>query len=85
MMCHLGNYPSRLILAIVGQKEQIKKIDMKEKEFVEKVIKMRNAQKAFFQSKSPSFLSEAKRLEREVDKMIDRIIDEEKNPSLKFD
>lgn len=54
------------------------------KEFVEKVIQMRNAQKAFFQSKSPSFLSEAIRLEREVDKMIERIIDEEKNPSLNF-
>mgnify|MGYP003303787135 FL=1 len=55
-----------------------------DKAFVEKVIQMRNAQKAFFQSKSPSFLSEAKRLEREVDQMIDRIIDEEKNPSLNF-
>lgn len=56
-----------------------------DKAFVEKVIQMRNAQKAFFQSKSPSFLSEAKRLEKEVDQMIDRIIAEEKNPSLKFD
>ena len=45
---------------------------------------MRNAQKAFFESKSPSFLSEAKRLEREVDKMIERIVDEENNPSLDF-
>lgn len=56
-----------------------------DKAFVEKVIQMRNAQKAFFKSKSPSFLSEAKRLEREVDKMIERIIEEESNPSLKFD
>ena len=56
-----------------------------DKAFVEKVIQMRNAQKAFFQSKSPSFLSKAKRLEKEVDQMIDRIIAEEKNPSLKFD
>lgn len=55
-----------------------------DKVFVEKVIQMRNAQKAFFQSKSPSFLSEAKRLEKEVDQMIDRIIDEEKNPTLNF-
>lgn len=55
-----------------------------EKAFVEKVIQMRKAQKAFFQSKSPSFLSEAKRLEREVDQMIERIIEEEKNPSLNF-
>lgn len=55
-----------------------------EKAFVEKVIQMRKAQKEFFQSKSPSFLSEAKRLEREVDKMIERIIEEEKNPSLNF-
>lgn len=55
-----------------------------DEEFLEKVIQMRNAQKAFFQSKSPSFLSEAKRLEKEVDQMIDRIIDEEKNPSLNF-
>ena len=55
-----------------------------EKEFVQKVIQMRNAQKAFFESRSPSFLSEAKRLEREVDKMIERIVDEENNPSLNF-
>lgn len=55
-----------------------------DKVFVEKVIQMRNAQKAFFQSKSPSFLSEAKRLEKEVDQMIERIVDEEKNPSLNF-
>lgn len=55
-----------------------------DKEFVQKVIQMRNAQKAFFESRSPSFLSEAKRLEREVDQMIARIIDEEKNPSLNF-
>ena len=55
-----------------------------EKAFLEKVIQMRNAQKAFFESKSPSFLSEAKRLEREVDKMIERIVEEEKNPSLNF-
>ncbi len=55
-----------------------------DKTFVEKVIQMRNAQKAFFQSKSPSFLSEAKRLEKEVDQMIDRIIAEEKHPSLNF-
>lgn len=56
-----------------------------DKEFVQKVIQMRNAQKAFFESRSPSFLSEAKRLEREVDQMIARIIDEEKNPSLNFE
>ncbi len=55
-----------------------------EKAFVEKVIQMRNAQKAFFQSKSPSFLSKAKKLEKEVDKMIKEIIDKEKYPSLNF-
>jgi len=55
-----------------------------DKVFVEKVIQMRNAQKAFFQSKSPSFLSEAKRLEKEVDQMIERIIAEEQHPSLNF-
>lgn len=55
-----------------------------DKAFVEKVIQMRNAQKAFFQSKSPSFLSEAKRLEKEVDQMIERIIAEEQHPSLNF-
>ncbi|MBQ1297965.1 MAG: hypothetical protein IIY21_28260 [Clostridiales bacterium] len=55
-----------------------------DKVFVEKVIQMRNAQKAFFQSKSPSFLSEAKRLEREVDQMIERIVEEEQHPSLNF-
>ena len=55
-----------------------------DKVFVEKVIQMKNTKKAFFQSKSPSFLSEAKRLEKEVDQMIDRIIAEEKHPSLNF-
>lgn len=55
-----------------------------DKEFVQKVIQMRNAQKAFFESRSPSFLSEAKRLEREVDKMIEKMIEEEQNPSLNF-
>ena len=29
MMCHLNRYPPRLILAIVEQKERIKKVDMK--------------------------------------------------------
>lgn len=55
-----------------------------DKEFVQKVIQMRNAQKAFFESRSPSFLSEAKRLEREVDKMIEKIIEQERHPSLNF-
>ena len=55
-----------------------------DKEFVQKVIQMRNAQKAFFESRLPSFLSEAKRLEREVDKMIEKMIEEEQNPSLNF-
>mgnify|MGYP003407993633 CR=1 FL=1 len=56
-----------------------------DKEFVQKVIQMRNAQKAFFESRSLSFLNEAKRLEREVDKMIEKIINEENNPSLNFE
>lgn len=56
-----------------------------DKEFVQKVIKMRSAQKAFFESRSPSFLSEAKRLEREVDKMIERIVEDEQHPSLNFE
>lgn len=40
MICHHDNYPSRLILAIVGQKEQLKEIDMKEKEIHEKAIRL---------------------------------------------
>ena len=55
-----------------------------EKEFVQKVIQMRNAQKAYFERKSPWFLREAERLEIEVDEMIERIIDEENNPSFNF-
>lgn len=39
-MRHLDNYPSRLILAIVGLKEQLKEIDMKEKEVHEKAIRL---------------------------------------------
>jgi hypothetical protein len=54
------------------------------KEFVQRVIQMRHAQKAYFRSKSPSFLSEARRLEKEVDKMIERIIEDENSPSLNF-
>ena len=40
MMRHLNSYPSRLILAIVEQKEQIKEIDMKEKEIHDKAIRL---------------------------------------------
>ena len=40
MMRHLNNYPPRLILAIVGQKERIKEIDMKEKEIHDKAIRL---------------------------------------------
>ena len=39
-MRHLDNYQPRLILAIVGLKEQLKEIDMKEKEVHEKAIRL---------------------------------------------
>ena len=39
-MCHLDNYPSWLILATTEQKEQLKEIDMKEKEIHEKAIRL---------------------------------------------
>lgn len=40
MMRHLNSYPPRLILASTEQKEQITKVDMKEKEIHEKAIRL---------------------------------------------
>ncbi|WP_231489883.1 hypothetical protein [Pedobacter sp. Leaf170] len=39
--------------------------------FIETVDKMRNAQKEFFRTKATSAINEAKKLEKEVDAMLD--------------
>ena len=39
--------------------------------FMDTVKKMRNAQKMYFRTREKTYLEESKRLEREVDRMID--------------
>lgn len=39
--------------------------------FMDTVTKMRNAQKMYFRTREKTYLEESKRLEREVDRMID--------------
>ena len=48
---------------------------MKPKEFFDKVVQMREAQKEYFRTRSPQALSESKRLEREIDAEIKRVND----------
>ena len=60
---------------------------MNSKEFYEKVVKMREAQKNYFKYRSTSYLNESKRLEKEIDAEIARVakIQEERaNPKLDF-
>ena len=46
---------------------------MNSKEFYEKVVKMRAAQKAYFKTRSTASLNESKKLEREIDAEIERV------------
>jgi len=52
---------------------------MEHKEFIELVKKMREAQKSYFRTRDYNYLSESKKLERQVDKLIE---EESKGPSL---
>ena len=46
---------------------------MNSKEFYDKVVKMRAAQKAYFKTRSTASLNESKKLEREIDAEIERV------------
>lgn len=46
---------------------------MTPREFFDKVVDMRNAQKKYFMTRSKQHLEEAKRLEREIDDEITRV------------
>lgn len=58
---------------------------MDSKTFFEKVKRMREAQKKYFQHRSTAYLNESKKLEREIDdeiKRVQSIIDQRNNPQL---
>lgn len=46
---------------------------MNSKEFYEKVVKMRAAQKNYFKTRSTTYLKESKKLEKEIDAEIERV------------
>ena len=50
-------------------------IDMTPKEFYDKVVAMRKAQKEYFKTRLPSSLNKSKQLESEIDKEIKRVED----------
>ncbi|MBQ4479099.1 MAG: hypothetical protein II943_00495 [Victivallales bacterium] len=50
--------------------------------FEQLVFQMRWAQRQWFASKQPKFLAESRRLEREVDRELARMKEEESQPSL---
>ncbi len=58
---------------------------MESKSFFDLVVKMRQAQKNYFRFRNSSFLAESKRLEKEIDNEIERvmkIMNEKNNPRL---
>lgn len=57
---------------------------MKPREFFDKVVQMRSAQKEYFRTRSSQALSESKRLEREIDAEIKRFNDMMNNASKLF-
>jgi hypothetical protein len=50
-----------------------KEMVMNAREFFDKVVEMRNAQKKYFETRDKDVLSEAKRLEKEIDAEIRRV------------
>ena len=46
---------------------------MNARQFFDKVVEMRNAQKKYFETRDKSALDEAKRLEKEIDAEIRRV------------
>lgn len=57
---------------------------MKPKEFFDKVVQMREAQKKYFRTRSQQALSESKMLEREIDAEIKRVNDKMINGGVLF-
>lgn len=58
---------------------------MTAKQFYDTVVLMREAQKNYFKTKHSSYLCDAKRYEKEIDKEIirvDKLIIEQNNPKL---
>lgn len=58
---------------------------MDSKTFFDLVARMRNAQKEFIRTRSSSSLNVSRKLEKEIDKEIDRvrkILDNQKNPKI---
>lgn len=58
---------------------------MDAKTFFDKVKRMREAQKNYFKLRSPHYLNESKRLEKEIDdeiKRVDSIIAERNSPKI---
>jgi hypothetical protein len=50
-----------------------KEMVMNAREFFDKVVEMRNAQKKYFETRDKDVLDEAKRLEKEIDAEIRRV------------
>ena len=69
---------------LVTERRLKSKCKMKPKEFFDKVVQMREAQKEYFRTRSPQALSESKRLEREIDAEIKRVNDKMINGSELF-
>lgn len=59
-------------------------LDMNSKEFFDKVVQMREAQKKYFRTRSQQSLSESKILEREIDAEIKRVNDKMINGGVLF-
>lgn len=60
---------------------------MDAKEFFNKVVQLRRAQREYFRTRSGQALSVSKRLEREIDDEIDRVnklLAERQNPKMEF-
>lgn len=57
---------------------------MNPKEFYEHVVKMRHAQREWYSTHEPSWLNEAKRLEKICDAEIERVEKLTKEPELKL-
>lgn len=58
---------------------------MDSKAFFEKVKRMREAQRKYFQHRSPTYLNESKKLEKEIDdeiKRVETILHQRNNPQL---
>lgn len=57
---------------------------MNAKEFYDKVVAMRAAQKRYFETRSHDWLSKSKELEKEIDKEIERVNNIRTQLTMKF-